>query len=1357
MATPAVEDSGALAASGPSSPPEMAQNDALQQPLTPESDEAAAVPESKNLLDAQSSSNEPHQTRDMSNPAVSAPSDLFEEVRALRGRLSQLEAQAADTPSKHLQSAAEKEKKLRKQIRRARKTKNEVEKVEQRADELADERRHFGGGGCGTSAMRYLKNINGEGGDAHMSGSSDSDVDFAPQERDYWRYLHPVPHQGIRPTASIQPIYSRKLGPPTRWDTSDSEEWSSNASINTRDFTYFRARLRGDFEWELDRLTHQRERYERHKKKKAELEAQKTAQLAEEATRGQSEELQGEGLQKDATGGGKEGDGGKDPEGLGDGTRTDQSKNLYKEFGTPSLNPKDWALFTAARRSTLENSFAIDVLVGEPQIGRGGYWGYSSRAIPTKANANATKVESLSKQDPSGHGSLPERIRINSRQLIKTLSMIRGSELHPEGIDSRTGIVMTRPFRMLTYYDKEIRAWYSKLKADLQPSEAPEAPEAPPPGQVSGATPPTDPERERAPREEGNKVEDPDNHSRSEATLLHLPPLIDFMDKHIAQKKAYLNSSSCDKVSFSDLWHLFAVGDFVMGSDGKQVYRVARIYSPPHKGTDRWAQYAGARSKESNPSFEDMLVYCVYIHFDGTHLGPVMGNFRIKKFDGEKSVTSLDIYPLRFHVLKDLEVRASKNKHETTDFDQLVSLKLAELRRSLVERGKLFVDVTAVKHMYYSGLTVDTRDEIESQVMIDFEEAFAVEKNRHWRPQITRLLGATIVSDEETSARDSKTCEADCCWQETVHDDSVYVEDKRQQEFINSLMAELELEGNTLKLPSAAVFPRTLDDVKTEALKDDDLLIMSYSVFGFVLRDRTWAHLDLTYLTDVVGSGGGDVVEGDMSDDEQDADDDKSAFGRLVLPDGHKDMVLSLVSQHFRNKKNQKGEQDIVRGKGKGLILLLHGAPGVGKTTTAEGVAEKFAKPLFQITCGDLGANAKDVESALQTNFALANRWDCVLLLDEADVFLAERRQNDFSRNGLVAVFLRVLEYYAGILFLTTNRIGDFDEAFASRIHMSLHYPALDEISTIRVFKLNLGMIKARYKESGRKLKIDDTEIIHMVGEFWRKHDKARWNGRQIRNACQTALALAEFDAQPPGKKYDLTQTVNAKVHLKVSHLDKVSKAYLEFMEYLKAVHGADADTHAKESGIRALETAIAALKAGKKVGSTVSTQEGGKAEKPLYSFKLPAKTPPQGQPVSVAPQAAEQPYRERPRTPQSAQYGSPRPPIAAPQPVNSQTSVPQSSAYHQQLPDPSYPQQQYLAPAYPVPYSQPPGHPQAYAQQQAYAPQQNNPYQNSGAAYQGPGPAPFRPSEAELPSGPGGYGPPQPGQGAPQGGSVGQ
>ena len=57
---------------------------------------------------------------------------------------------------------------------------------------------------------------------------------------------------------------------------------------------------------------------------------------------------------------------------------------------------------------------------------------------------------------------------------------------------------------------------------------------------------------------------------------------------------------------------------------------------------------------------------------------------------------------------------------------------------------------------------------------------------------------------------------------------------------------------------------------------------------------------------------------------------------------------------------------------------------------------------------GDLGSNAKEVEEALQINFALASRWDCILLLDEADVFLAERRREDFTRNALVAGMLTI-------------------------------------------------------------------------------------------------------------------------------------------------------------------------------------------------------------------------------------------------------------------------------------------------------------------------------------------------------------
>jgi SpoVK/Ycf46/Vps4 family AAA+-type ATPase len=153
----------------------------------------------------------------------------------------------------------------------------------------------------------------------------------------------------------------------------------------------------------------------------------------------------------------------------------------------------------------------------------------------------------------------------------------------------------------------------------------------------------------------------------------------------------------------------------------------------------------------------------------------------------------------------------------------------------------------------------------------------------------------------------------------------------------------------------------------------------------------------------------------------------ENSFDNLVLPKGYKDIVQALVETHFKKDVQNLAQDrlhnvDLVKGKGKGLIILLHGAPGVGKTSTAECVAEYTNKPLFSITCGDIGDTAESVEKNLDRCFQMANKWGCVLLLDEADVFMARRTQTDLQRNALVSVFLRVLEYYAGILFLTTSK-----------------------------------------------------------------------------------------------------------------------------------------------------------------------------------------------------------------------------------------------------------------------------------------------------------------------------------------------
>lgn len=142
-----------------------------------------------------------------------------------------------------------------------------------------------------------------------------------------------------------------------------------------------------------------------------------------------------------------------------------------------------------------------------------------------------------------------------------------------------------------------------------------------------------------------------------------------------------------------------------------------------------------------------------------------------------------------------------------------------------------------------------------------------------------------------------------------------------------------------------------------------------------------------------------------------------------------------------------------------------------------------------------------DVEAKLQQNFRLAHRWDSVLLLDEADVFLAKRDKTDLRRNAVTSVFLRSLDYYAGILFLTTNRVGGIDPAFKSRIHLSVYYPRLDLQTTISLYEAFLERAK---KEQARSelpatFKFKDKEIRKFAKKHYLKMQKEgynTWNGR---------------------------------------------------------------------------------------------------------------------------------------------------------------------------------------------------------------------------------------------------------------------
>ncbi|RAL07134.1 uncharacterized protein BO97DRAFT_357173, partial [Aspergillus homomorphus CBS 101889] len=758
-----------------------------------------------------------------------------------------------------------------------------------------------------------------------------------------------------------------------------------------------------------------------------------------------------------------------------------ESSTKSQEWPTPQLNRVEWASFSASYHQ-MKETFTMDVLEGEPVISFMSY--YRPRVSPRKEKAPVAKK----RLSPPGQGPMPERIRINSRQILKILQ-----KLEPDSFtDDEDSLVMIRPFKALVYFEDQIRQIHQVL-VEKHRGANPDSPVTQQEDENEGQR--TGEENRHDPANDERSEDNREGEGEQGNPVNELQVLVEFLDTDIKAKMDYVRSDQCHRVSFADVWYLFRPRDEVVDQGGKQAYRIIGVTSSPHKVMSPYRNWETSTKDE-----QTVMLHCVHIDFDGKYLGPVLQTFRIARFDGEKTITSLRIFPLRLA--------------GTWAGDLMTTV---DVRQKLIARCKMFIDVLAKKHMHYSGLTLETRDEVDGQVVIDFEKAFESEDKAKQPAELENNVG-------EDGAEEESDCTAACCARERVHKD-MYAEQKRNKHYRNTLIPE-ELSQQ----PSAAIHHRVKDSRSSDdALSDDDYVIMSYRVFGFCLRSRKWEKLDLTHLSYIRG-----------------------------IREGHKKILLSLVAQHYRDKESPSAaneQVDIVRGKGKGLIILLRGAPGVGKTTTA----------------GDLGTTAQSVEHALETNFALAHRWGCILLLDEADVFLAKRIPQDFKRNGLVSVFLRVLEYYAGILFLTTNRIGDFDEAFGSRIHISLQYPQLTLSATKEIFLLNMRLIRQRFTEKKRNITVDQDSILAYVEKYWKTHKKMRWNGRQIRNACQTALALAEFEAG--GGSHEKIIDPTAEVTLSITHLETVSKAYLEFMQYLKKLYKVDQDRLAQRRGVRARES----------------------------------------------------------------------------------------------------------------------------------------------------------------------------------------
>ncbi|KAF4462262.1 ATPase AAA-type core [Fusarium albosuccineum] len=763
-------------------------------------------------------------------------------------------------------------------------------------------------------------------------------------------------------------------------------------------------------------------------------------------------------------------------------------------------------------------------------------------------------------------GGWVQRVRIQSKTILYYLSEISG-----ESWVLSLPCVFHRPFTIFISSQDKLKDVLAGLElrwAQSDPEEAVDCEKA----LNDGAT--------DASESDPDEQEFEDDKAIGIRALREIQCYVNFVDEEILPLVSQFGNTDHKKVRFQDLWFLFKLGDLVCVSDveetphpdlnlatrDKGLWRVSTLCNtvtdassptppkPRRRPKSEPSAFAGFMFAKPKRNYfgeidRDFSVKAYYIDYDGSSYGAIQHWFQISPYLGARDITTLPCYPIRY--LEGWKTQLERQKTQGRRFESCL------MNKHQSYSGWAIISppgsIASAKELSDNGREVKSRhtEYIDGPVVIDFAEAFHNDPEQQpfflsrrimksGSEKNTGALKLWIWSDPKRSKLCAKTAE-------TIHPDEK--------------VARRQLSGEDHDDGFSYPHHRRLlksDDARMP-LEDRHYALLPRRMFAYALKERKFAIVDVRYLRNILQQ--------------------PDVFNSLKIHGEYKQMVRSLVASHLRKKELEElypreidshQSQDVIYGKGRGLVILLHGVPGVGKTATAEAVALEYGKPLFAITCGDLGLTPKEVEESLTEIFRLAHLWQCVLLFDEADVFLAQRSRYDLTRNALVSVFLRILEYYNGILFLTTNRVGTLDEAFKSRVHMSLYYPPLNSKQVELIFSMNLKRLaeieKERHQVTGEpELDIHEPVIMKFADEHSEKTrvQGGRWNGRQIRNAFQIAASLARYHAneEDKHKEAEIKEVQHRRPVLDATQFRKVERATEAFKNYLETTKGySDAD-----------------------------------------------------------------------------------------------------------------------------------------------------------------------------------------------------
>ncbi|KAL8408299.1 hypothetical protein RB594_006918 [Gaeumannomyces avenae] len=514
-----------------------------------------------------------------------------------------------------------------------------------------------------------------------------------------------------------------------------------------------------------------------------------------------------------------------------------------------------------------------------------------------------------------------------------------------------------------------------------------------------------------------------------------------------------------------------------------------------------------------------------YFEYDGKQFGFGTQVGEVSEFRGARKITSLGVYPLAYHKNED------------------------QLRKDLIERGKKFVALAGVHYRAHQGMAYYKKRKsiikvnINGRVMIDPSTHRRINPNypiSHVRPKDHDTLsdGEGDDDDDNNGGNDSDGgCGCAGSGSDGEGNDGSG-ENGEKMKLVTKLVADAKGKIRIVQVPKSSddQGEEKLDqlddgakegeddsaeqggDDKTEEkaektvpeFSDEEYLTASPVVLGFSFAEKLWLEFTVSGIKDIQWN--------------------EAAYESLVLEPKTKDIVKALVESHKYHAA--ESIDDVIVGKGKGLVAVLHGPPGTGKTLTAEGISELLKCPLYMASAGELGTDSRFLEVELQKILDICHAWGAILLLDEADVFLEKRSVFDVHRNALVSIFLRQLEYFQGILFLTTNRVQTFDDAFQSRIHIALRYDKLTPQAKKAIFKIFVERVRV----------LEKVDLMPFTEEDYTTLARHDLNGRQIKNTVRTAQALAVNKGEP----------------LAMRHIRQVLDVHVSFDKDLKGGSGFD-------------------------------------------------------------------------------------------------------------------------------------------------------------------------------------------------------